>query len=179
MSLSKFCNCGCGGQISIKKHHKYYGVPKYIKGHNPTQNNAKHGGFGTRLYRIWQGMKNRCFNLNDKAYKWYGNKGITVCPEWANDYTIFRDWSLNNGYTDNLEIDRKNSDKNYEPSNCRWVDQVEQGRNRKSVKLSLEIAKKIREKWDTNKYTLQELADNYDVCKGHISDILHNRRWWI
>ena len=77
----------------------------------------------TRLYKILSGMKSRCCNPNDKHYKWYGGKGITVCEEWSgeNGVQMFIEWALNNGYEENLSIDRINSDGNYEPSNCRWV----------------------------------------------------------
>ena len=66
----------------------------------------KHGGKGTRLYSIYQDMKNRCYNSNVKAYKNYGAKGVTVCDEWLNDFVAFRDWSLANGYDKNMTIDK-------------------------------------------------------------------------
>src|SRR3972149_5861978 len=91
------CLCGCDEQIMIKEYHKYQGIPLYINGHNKTKGYYKHGGKGTKLYKIWLNMRRRCRNENNK---YYGGKGITVCPEWANDYIIFRDWSLNNGYMD-------------------------------------------------------------------------------
>lgn len=80
---------------------------------------VKHGKKNTRLYRIWLQMKNRCFNIRTNRYKDYGGRGITVCDEWKNDFTKFYDWSILNGYQENLTIDRINNDGNYEPSNCR------------------------------------------------------------
>ena len=74
-------------------------------------------------------MKNRCFNPNTPRYKDYGARGITVCDEWKDDFKSFYDWSMSNGYSDDLTIDRINNDGNYEPSNCRWVTQMIQANN--------------------------------------------------
>ena len=90
-----------------------------------------HGQWNTRLYRIWDKMKTRCYNSNSKAYKDYGGRGITVCDEWKNDFKAFYDWSMANGYTDELSIDRIDVNGNYEPSNCRFADRKTQQRNRR------------------------------------------------
>lgn len=95
----------------------------------------KHGMTGTRLYRIWQGMKQRCNNPNKQGYGDYGGKGIKVCEEWENSFETFYDWATGNGYSDTLTIDRKDSSGNYEPSNCRWLTLEENsGRSRKGRK---------------------------------------------
>ena len=65
-------------------------------------------------------MKQRCQNPKFTHYKHYGGRGITVCPEWE-EWIPFRDWALANGYQKHLQIDRKETNGNYEPSNCRWV----------------------------------------------------------
>lgn len=90
-----------------------------------------HGGKKERLYVVWCTMKQRCLNPNNKQYAYYGGRGITVCEEWLHDYSVFRKWSLENGYKDNgqLSIDRINNDGNYEPSNCRWTDRITQANN--------------------------------------------------
>ena len=93
----------------------------------------KHGMSNTRIYQIWADMKDRCFNENNKFYKRYGGRGITVCDEWSHDFQTFYDWAISNGYSDNLTIDRKDNDGNYEPSNCRWSTQHEQSMNKKHL----------------------------------------------
>lgn len=94
-----------------------------------------HGLSKTRLDNIYYGIKARCLNPNDPAYKDYGGRGITICQEWLNDRTKFFEWALNNGFKENLTIDRINNNGNYEPSNCRWVDMKIQSRNRRSNHL--------------------------------------------
>lgn len=74
-----------------------------------------------RLREIFSSMKQRCYNKNEKSYRWYGAKGIKVCNEWIENPLSFEEWSLNNGYKDNLTIDRINEDKDYSPDNCRWI----------------------------------------------------------
>jgi hypothetical protein len=76
----------------------------------------KHGLKNTRLYKIWQQMKNRCLNPKGNRFKDYGARGITVCDEWKNDFKAFYDWAMSNGYSDDLTIDRIDNDGNYEPS---------------------------------------------------------------
>lgn len=86
--------------------------------------NKKHGHSQERLYGIYIAMKTRC-----RSNPYY--KDISVCMEWLNDYETFRTWALNNGYKNNLTIDRKNNEGNYEPSNCRWVTMKIQAQNKR------------------------------------------------
>ena len=95
----------------------------------------KHGKEKTRLYRIWQCMKARCFYPKYSRYKYYGGRGITMCKEWKNDFKAFYDWSMANGYKEDLTIDRIDVNGNYEPSNCRWATLKEQANNRQHTRL--------------------------------------------
>lgn len=89
----------------------------------------KHGKSNTKLYDVWKSMKQRCNNDKSKDFRIYGEKGVAVCKEWADDFDAFYNWSLSNGYKEGLTIDRIDSNKNYEPSNCRWVDAKTQANN--------------------------------------------------
>ena len=91
-------------------------------------NRVIHGESKTRLFRIWQGAKNRCFNLKATNWSRYGGRGITMCEEWKDEFVKFRDWSLANGYKEYLTIDRVNNDGNYEPDNCQWIPHEENAR---------------------------------------------------
>ena len=122
--------------------------------------NIKHGGKGTKLYRVWHNMKQRILNPNDKFFKDYGGRGITVCNEWL-EFTPFRDWALSNGYAEGLQIHREN-DGNYEPDSCKWVTPAENAQNRRNnVIKNMEIANEIRELWNTGNYTQRGLAKNF------------------
>ena len=95
-------------------------------------NNRKHGDTETRLYKIWTGMTSRCYNKNNYNYQRYGGRGIKVCIEWR-EYKSFKEWSIENGYQDDLSIDRINNNGNYEPDNCRWADSKTQNRNTRKI----------------------------------------------
>src|SRR3990167_3876062 len=149
------CLCGCGGKIGIRKRHSWAGIPKYIHGHN--KNALQHGETGTKLYLTWINMRRRCLDIKNKSYKDYGGRGITICPEWTNDYIAFRDWAINNGYTEGLQINRINNDGNYEPNNCRFLTIEESNRNTRKT-ITMEIANEIRYLWKTGNCTQKELS---------------------
>lgn len=86
-------------------------------------------GKRTRLGRIWNNMRKRCNNERHESYKYYGAKGIKVCEEW-NQFDVFKEWAMNNGYQDGLSIDRIDNNDDYKPENCKWSTSEEQGNNR-------------------------------------------------
>jgi hypothetical protein len=90
-----------------------------------------HGLSDTRIYNIWTDVKKRCYNKRNKEFHNYGGRGISVCEAWKHNFIDFYNWAMDNGYSDDLTIDRMDVNGNYEPSNCRWATWSEQGRNKR------------------------------------------------
>lgn len=113
-----------------------------------SKSNSKHRKSGTRLYSIYKNMKSRCHNPNYKNYKFWGGKGITICNEWLDDFENFYEWSIKNGYKENLTLDRIDNDKDYTPDNCRWVPYSIQSANRdNTIKIKIDNEEKVLSEW--------------------------------
>lgn len=153
LRAGKTKSCGCLNKECGKKlARKYNGERKY-------KNNNCH----SRLYNIWHGMKQRCKNTNNGAYKDYGGRGIEICVEWDISFETFEKWAIDNGYNDDLTLDRKDNSKGYSPENCRWVTRKRQSNNTRNNHM---LQYKGEEK------TLTEWAEivgiNADVIKHRI-----------
>lgn len=137
-----------------------------VKGINAgkTNWNYKHGETGTRLHKIWCSMHERCESKNHIHYADYGGRGIAVCEEWS-EYLPFAKWARENGYSDDLSIDRIDNDRGYEPSNCRWATQKEQHNNKRSNRIIEYMGKR---------YTLTQLAEYAGLNKTTLKERLNN-----
>lgn len=128
--------------------------------------------YKTRLYAVWMTMKQRCENPNNNNYAKYGARGIKVCDEW-HTFTVFKEWAYANGYDDTAPkgqctIDRIDVNGNYEPSNCRWVDNKTQGNNRTNNRIIT---------LDGVSHTLTEWCDVYNIPIKNVAARVHNCGW--
>jgi len=128
------CQCDCGKLHEVNKNNLINGKVKScgcmaLELMIGNKYRETHKQSYTRLYYIWQGMKQRCYYEKEPSYLYYGACGITVCDEWKNFEPFYR-WALKNGYSKDLTIDRKNNSKGYSPENCQWATVIEQNRNK-------------------------------------------------
>lgn len=157
------CKCDCGNEIVVRKdsllngHSKSCGCylqERYRDGHLKT-----HGMKNTRIYRTWRSMKDRCTNKNCSNYNRYGGRGITVCDEWLHDFEKFYDWAMENGYSDDLSIDRINVNYGYCPENCRWVSILEQNYNKRNNIIISVYGERL---------TIKEISEKYNIPKTKV-----------
>ena len=121
------CICDCGSTVAVSQSNLRTGNTNSC-GCLSLERVTKHEGKGTRLYNIWRGMRSRV-KESSREHKKYYDKGVKVCDEWE-DFAEFKKWSLDNGYTEDLTIDRIDSNKDYQPDNCRWVTMSVQNYNK-------------------------------------------------
>jgi hypothetical protein len=169
------CVCSCGNEnLVVARTYSLRGGKKTSCGcyhkERARQARTKHGESKSRLYKVWADMKQRCQNKNDTGYKRWGGRGIGVCKEWTDPNTgfeNFRNWALSNGYKEELTIDRIDNNGNYEPRNCRWATDKEQGNNKRNNHLI---------EFDGKTQTLQQWADELGVPRDRLA--MRLRRGW-
>lgn len=170
------CLCDCGKKITVLGARLRNGTTKScgclretIKRKSKKGINIRHGLSQTRLYAIWSSMKRRCYKEKEPMYKYYGARGIKICDEWKNSFIDFYNWSMSNGYNDNLSIDRINNNGNYEPTNCRWATIQEQCNNRRSNYIVEYNGEKhtiteIHNKTKIDRRTIKSRIKKYGLC---------------
>jgi len=164
--------CECGNIIYVTSNHISKGYVKSCGCLNLEKiisRNLKHGYRKTALYNSWRNMKKRCYKTNCAQYKDYGGRGISICDEW-DDFINFKDWALSNGYCENLTIDRRDNDKNYSPTNCRWVTMKIQNNNKRDNHY-LTYNNEIK--------TLSEWSEKYGINYGTLKERISVLKWPI
>jgi len=158
------CRCICGNEkifrlINLKKNHsKSCGCMKVDSAYNI---NLTHGeSKKTTEYSTWCGIKRRCYNKNEKAYRFYGAKGIKVCDSWLNNFENFLK-DMGRKPTKFHTIDRKDPHGDYSPNNCRWATSKEQQNNRSD---------NVKYIYDGESYNLEELSLKLKIEKTTLYD---------
>lgn len=178
-----FCECDCGERViangkSLRKLNAQscgcYSVDR------TKESNGTHGMTGTRIYRIWTGMLNRCRNTNDKDYHYWGGRGISVCDRWLTFENFYSD--MGEPPTDEHSIDRINNDGNYEPDNVRWATHDQQANNRRPPDVYTEekelLVHKVYELRNSG-MSYQKIADATGISKRHVGRIDKRKVEWI
>lgn len=145
------CDCTPDKKIVVKNSHLKRGFVKSC-GCLHHEKISTHGKSHTRLFRIWNGIKNRCYNHHTKNWESYGGRGIEMCPEWKSSFQNFYSWASKAGYKDNLSIDRIDVNKGYYPDNCRFADPIQQSNNRRTnITVEYKGDKKTLSEWARSK----------------------------
>lgn len=179
MFKCEYCGAEVEQQLSNGKRNLSCGCVRYELA---AESNTVHGdslktATYNHLFGIWAGMRDRCNRESHQDFKYYGSKRIKVCSEW-DDYLEFKKWSLLNGYIplQKLQIDRKDGNMDYSPTNCRWVTPKINQRNRDLVILNETKAVEIRKLLQQD-VSIKEIASMYGVHRDTVSDIKRNKTW--
>lgn len=154
------CKCDCGNYKNVSYANLKAGKTKSC-GCLMNKGRYIHGLYGNRIRNIYMKMKNRCYCKTSKSFPNYGGRGIDICDDWLgkNGLENFYKWSVENGYNENLSIDRIDNNKGYSPNNCRWTDIKTQQNNRRN-----NIIIEYKNKKQTLKQWCDELGSNYKTA---------------
>lgn len=141
------CKCDCGKETIILGTAINTGKSKSCGCYN-AESKMTHGLSEHPLYHVFNTMKQRCYNSNSEDYYLYGARNIIICDEWLKDFLDFYNWAMNSGYQQGLEIDRIDTNGNYEPINCRWVDDIDQANNTsRNINITIDNITKTFAEW--------------------------------
>ena len=171
------CRCDVCGRLVSMKSNKLKSLRQQTCGCGHPMKDVQ-GQSRDRLYGIWIKMKHRCYNPKAGKYRRYGARGIKICNEWLNDYDTFRNWALQNGYSDKLTIERIDNNDDYCPENCRWATWKEQAQNTcRTVRITVDGITKNKSEWaeilnkrndSATKTIINKLKDKFEICKWQI-----------
>lgn len=168
------CVCDCGKETIVSGSNLKNGNTKScgcIHSELLIKRNTSHGfSQNESLYSVWRGIKSRCYCVNGVYYKNYGGRGIVVCDDWKNDYVMFRNWALENGYVKGLSIDRIDNNGNYEPSNCKFSTRVEQANNTSKNRFIL---------WEGKTQTIKQWSEEIGMKYTSLSQRINKCGWSI
>jgi hypothetical protein len=144
------CRCDCGTELAVVSgnlgngHTESCGCVAASKAGDRTRT---HGLAGTRVYIIWQRMKDRCSKPDDESYQYYGARGVKVCEKWSDSFEAFFA-DMGQPPSSKHSIEREDTNGNYEPGNCRWATSTEQGRNRRNnLRLTIDGETRCAAEW--------------------------------
>ena len=155
------CLCDCGN-LTVEKWSSLIGGKKScgcLHHEQLLERNIIHGGTKDRLYCVWQDMKRRCYDVNARGYEYYGGRGITVCDEWINNYSAFKEFMLEKGYDETAKrgectLERINVNAGYSPNNCCIVTIQKQAYNKTNSHI---------EEYKGEVKTIAEWASEYNI----------------
>jgi len=129
------CRCSCGAEVRVSHRELLYGGTISCGCYNRekiVERSTTHGMSRRKEYFVWKTMRQRCENPNNKSYKNYGARGISVCTRWENFANFFEDMG---DCPKGMTLERLDNDKGYYPENCRWETRATQSRNKRNVLL--------------------------------------------
>lgn len=148
------CVCECGNRKVVTSTHLRAGRVRScgcLAAESRGQARKTHGMTGTKPYKIWRSMIDRCYYPSQHAYPYYGGRGITICDRWLDFQNFYRDMG---DIPEGMTIDRVDNEGNYEPDNCHWATKTDQANNKRNNRMLT---------WKGKKQTMAQWAREVDI----------------